>query len=249
MATASLAGSISEPIGAEVDVASFLVEDARQILGDLQWLVDGSVPVTLYPAAKGPFILGRLAAIDLPGGRFTFDPLGEPTIPAGELLFVATVQGVKLQFSCGWAGQAKPVARLELDLPVRLIKLQRRRFVRHEAPLGLPFQAEFGLGGRTYTLSVDDLALGGVGLRATPRDAALLYVGRRLARVRLLLGHDESLVVDLDVRSRRAWRTYLLGEQFLVGCRFIELGKADEDILRQALARLTQDHAKKHQES
>lgn len=238
MVSASPADGISEPIQTGVDLTPYVLEDARHVATELQMLADSGVPVTLYPSPQSPFILGHLGAVDAQAGRWVFEPVGEPTVPAGELLFVATVQGIKLQFSCTWEGQEQPVARLTLDLPPRLIKLQRRRFARLAPPLGLPFRAEFGLGGRPYTLSVDDLCLGGVGLRAAPREAALLYVGRRLPRVRLVLGHGESVVVDVDVRSRRAWRTYLLGEQFLIGCRFIELAKTDEETLRQALAQL-----------
>jgi flagellar brake protein len=236
--SASAVGPVSEPIHIGVDLGPYVVNDAQQIAAELQVLVNSGVTVTLYPAPEAPFILGHVVAVDAQAGSFVFEPVGEPTVPAGELLFVATMLGVKLQFSCTWGGEAKPVVRLRTDLPASLIKLQRRRFARLEAPLGLPFSAEFSIGGRQYTLSLDDLGLGGVGLRAAPREASLLYVGRRLPKVRLLLGHDEELMVNLDVRSRRAWHTYLLGEQFLIGCRFIDLKTADEEILHQALAQL-----------
>jgi flagellar brake protein len=236
----------TEPIPDGIDLSPFLIGDARRIAAELQGLAELATPVTLYPAPQAPFILGRLAAVNIQAGSFVYEPLGEPDIAAGELLFVATLNGVRFQFSCSWSGQAGPVARFTAPLPAQLVKLQRRRFARLEAPLGLPFRAEFGLAGRSYALNVDDLGLGGVGLRAAPREAALLYVGRRLSRVSLLLGHEETIMVDLDVRSRRAWHTYLLGEQFLVGCRFIDLAASQEDSLRRALAQLEQERAERH---
>lgn len=238
MTRASLAGGISEPILSGLDSSPYVVDDSGHVVDELRALADSGTWVTLYPAPPAPFILGRLAMVDARAGSFVFAPVGEPTVPGGELLFVATLHGVKYQFSSTWAGQASPVTRLGAMLPSSLIKLQRRRFVRVEAPLGLSFRAEFSLGGRQHALNVDDLGLGGVRLRAAPREAAPLYAGRRLPRVRLLLGRGRTLVVDLDVRSRRAWRTFLLGEQILVGCRFIDLNAADEDALREAIAQL-----------
>jgi len=236
------ASSLIDPLPEDVDLSAFLVDESRQISADLQRLIHLAAPVAVYQRPYIPVSVGRLVAVDEAFDQLDFEPVGEPVIPAGELLFVAATPGVKYQFSCLWGGQPfpdTPTVRLRVAIPDAMIKYQRRRSERVVAPLGLPFRAEFGLGSRQFELSVDDLSLGGVGLRIGTQRAGLLYVGRRLSRVRLSLGHGEEIVVDLDIRSRRAWHTYLLGEQYLIGCRFVSLTPAEESILREALSRLS----------
>lgn len=116
--------------------------------------------------------------------------------------------------------------------------VQRRRYARVHAPVGLPFTAEFTLGGRLRVMGVDNVARGGIGLRASPMQAALLYVGRRLPRVWLELGPGRGFQAELEVRSRRGLQTFLLGQQYVVGCRFTDLSAPAQAIVEHALAEL-----------
>lgn len=116
--------------------------------------------------------------------------------------------------------------------------IQRRLYARWHAPVGMPFMAEFTLGGRLRVLSVDNIALGGIGLRASPTQAALLYVGRRLPRVWVEFGPGRGFMTELEIRSRRLLQTFLLGEQYVVGCRFTGLSAPAEAIVEHALAEL-----------
>lgn len=116
--------------------------------------------------------------------------------------------------------------------------VQRRRYARVHAPVGLPFTAEFTLGGRLRVLGVDNVARGGIGLRASPAQAALLYVGRRLPRVWMELGPGSGFQAELEVRSRRVLQTFLLGQQYVVGCRFTDLSAPAQAIVEHALAEL-----------
>ena len=219
---------VTEQIPATLDVSPFLVTDVYDIHTSLNALATSGAVVTLHlPEAQQP-LMGHLveADQDTPGGCFVFKTAYEVLVPPGRWVFAAEARGIKLQFSSEWAGSSAPQAVWHVAFPSVLIELQRRRFVRLNTPMGQPFSAEFGIGGRGYALSVDDLALGGVGLRASPQEAALLYVGRTLPRVQLVLGKDERLVVDLDICSRRAWHSYLLGKTFHVGCRFAEIDSA-----------------------
>jgi hypothetical protein len=106
------------------------------------------------------------------------------------------------------------------------------------APVGLPFTAEFTLGGRLRVMGVDNVARGGIGLRASPIQAALLYVGRSLPRVWLELGPGRGFQAGLEVRSRRVLQTFLLGQQYVVGCRFTDLSAPAQAIVEHALAEL-----------
>jgi hypothetical protein len=94
--------------------------------------------------------------------------------------------------------------------------------------------------GRPRSFSIDDVSLGGLGLRADVEQGRGVFVGQRLARVRLVFGEQEALVADLEVRSRRNFRSFLVGEQVHVGCRFTGLGPEAEAGLQQLLAGLAQ---------
>lgn len=233
------AQGVSERIASDVVVAPFVFGDPGVVLAALSSLVDSQAAVTLYADGEGGCVVGSLTQLDAAARRFVFATAAALQPAPGTLVFVATLNGVKLQFACDWPGSPEPLARLEVALPSSVIKLQRRRYSRHDAPLGLPFRAEFKILSHAYELGVDDIALGGVGLRASPREATLLAVGRHLPRVRLLLGNEDGCVVDLVICSKRAWNSYLLGPQFHIGCRFVALPRAAEDMLELELARIT----------
>ena len=75
-------------------------------------------------------------------------------------------------------------------------------------------------------------------MRAHPRDTVGLYVGRKLSRVRLELGPDKVMIADLEIRLSRTFRSFLLGEQVQIGCRFLNLTDAMQDELKALLDHL-----------
>lgn len=219
LATAG-AADVCEPVPAGLDLAPYLVSNAAEIALLLQPLIACGTAVTLYLPDRSANCPGWLIADR--AGHLAFRAASVQDLPPGSWLFVGLVQGVKVQFSCEVQTVARHDGAFAIPHPDSLVWLQRRRFVRLGAPLGR-FRAEFVAGFRNYALSIEDISLGGVGLRASPKEGGLLYVGRKLLRARLELGLDEIVTVDMEVRSRRLWHTYLLGEQFHVGCRFIAL--------------------------
>jgi c-di-GMP-binding flagellar brake protein YcgR len=115
---------------------------------------------------------------------------------------------------------------------------ERRGHLRLDAPVGHSFSAEFTYYGETYHANVYDLSTGGVGLRAAPRELPELYAGKRLTRVKLELGNERELTVDLEVRMWRPFRSFLLGQQVHIGCRFLELTPYAEAEVRLIVAEL-----------
>ena len=98
-----------------------------------------------------------------------------------------------------------------------MLQLQRRRHQRLSVPLGQNYSASFMFGRRRCELDIDDLSIGGVALRGTRQEAAMLFMGRVLPKVSLYMADGTVLQADLKVRSRRSYRSFLLGEQVLVG--------------------------------
>ncbi|AKJ27447.1 flagellar brake protein [Caldimonas brevitalea] len=231
----------AEPIGNDIDVGPYRLTDPVQIGVALQALATAAEAVTAYPPDIAASVLGRVTSVDMAARRWTFETLVETPVPDGAALFVAISHGIKLQFGLDvvqWQLVPGQPTRATCPFPAELIKLQRREFHRLDAPLGRPYVAEFTLHGQHYALNVYDLSLGGVGLRAAPHEAVGLSVGRRLSKVRLELGHGELLVVDLDIRLRRAFRSYLLGEQFHIGCRFVDLATTTQADLKRITGQL-----------
>ncbi len=79
-------------------------------------------------------------------------------------------------------------------------------------------------------------------MRAAPRDAVGLHVGRKLQRVRLELGPDKVMIADLEIRLSRTFRSFLLGEQVQIGCQFINLSPSMEEDLKRLLDQLNSKH-------
>lgn len=117
---------------------------------------------------------------------------------------------------------------------------ERRSTPRRDSPLVPALRAEFTLLGRARSFNIDDVSLGGLGLRGAVDEGRGIFIGQRLPRVRLVLDTHEALVADLEVRSRRHFRSFLVGEQVHVGCRFTDLGAEAEAALRQLLDRLAE---------
>lgn len=116
----------------------------------------------------------------------------------------------------------------------------RRSTPRRDSPLVPALRAEFTLLGRPRSFNIDDASLGGLGLRGAVDEGRGIFIGQRLLRVQLVLGTHEALVADLEVRSRRNFRSFLVGEQVHIGCRFTGLGAEAEAALRQLLDRLAE---------
>ncbi len=116
--------------------------------------------------------------------------------------------------------------------------LNRRAAQRLETPLGIYYLASFVLNGKPYELQIYDFSAGGVGMRAAPRDAVGLHVGRKLQRVRLELGPETVMIADLEVRLSRTFRSFLLGEQVQIGCQFTNMSPIMQEELSRVLDKL-----------
>ncbi|MET0518554.1 MAG: PilZ domain-containing protein [Burkholderiaceae bacterium] len=231
------------PIDTEMGGAEpFLVKEAQDIAVLLQSLAEDGDLVTVYPEKVGGYLSGRVLEVRSDTGRLVVEAAGLRRPESGQALLVAQPLGIKLQFSSvgEWQGEPGEPLRWTAELPAEIIHLQRRRFPRLDAPLGPSLRAEFVLHGRPYALTVDDLSLGGVGLRTSARDGGALLRGQQLRRVRLELGQSRPIVLDLEIRSRRAFRSFLAGEQLHFGCRFIELAAPDRLELQRVVEQLNE---------
>ncbi|WP_229474134.1 flagellar brake protein [Pseudoduganella lurida] len=231
---------IVERIG--INAASHEIADADMIGDALQVLADRGQPLTIYPPG-GDAVLARILSVHPDEPHFTLE-LGEgSTLPPGRCTFVTWLDAARFQFelTADWAPAPDQPLHIPAQFPPTAIVLNRRTTMRLETPLTGNYTASFVLFGNPHELQLYDISAGGIGMRCAPRDANGLHIGRKLQRVRLELG--ESIVIcDLEIRLARRFRSFLLGEQVQIGCRFVNLSpqmqnEVDKAIGRMAMAR------------
>ncbi|MYM34820.1 PilZ domain-containing protein [Duganella sp. FT94W] len=216
--------------------------DEHDIGDALTFLAESGEPVSIYPSGATNVVMGRLRSVDPERPNFVLELNEGEFLPPGDATFIAWLRSSKIQFalsSVDWAPKPNEPTLIPLEFPLKCQVLNRRASARLETPLGVYYMASFVMNGRPYELQLYDFSAGGVGMRASPRDAVGLHVGRKLQRVRLELGPDTVMIADLEVRLSRTFRSFLLGEQVQIGCKFINLSTAMEEELKRMLDKLT----------
>lgn len=215
--------------------------DEHDIGDALTLLAQNGDPVSIYPEGSTNVVLARIKSVHPELPHFVLELNEGEFLPPGEATFVAWLRSSKMQFKLAydqWTSKPGEPTLLPLDFPLRCQVLNRRSSVRLETPLGIYYMASFVLNGMPYELQLYDFSAGGVGMRAAPRDAVGLHVGRKLQRVRLELGPETVMIADLEVRLSRTFRSFLLGEQVQIGCQFVNLSPAMEEELKRLLDQL-----------
>ena len=197
-------------------------------------------PITIYPSDGSPCVMARILSVEEETPDFVVELNENLHLPPGPVTFVAWQQSAKIQFTleAEWASLPNQPMLLPCVFPQECLVLERRQATRLETPIGVFYAATLVLSGEPLELQLNDISVGGVGMRGTPGETVGIYVGRRLQRVRLELGPTKVIVVDLEVRLTRKYRTFLLVEQVQIGCSFINLTpsvKAEIDYFVESL--------------
>ena len=211
------------------------MRDPFDIGETLTSLAESGEALTIYPGGLADPVLARIDTVHPEDPHFTLDVAG--AIPPGRATFVAALGGnAKLQFELEseWTAQPGTPNLVPAVFPESCLVLNRRAAPRLDTPVNGSYAATFTLMNKQFELPLCDYSTGGVGLRATPDQAAELYVGRKLKSVRLQLGPALAIVADLEIRLLRPFRSFLLGEQVQVGCSISNI----EMQMQQTLQRL-----------
>jgi c-di-GMP-binding flagellar brake protein YcgR len=199
--------------------------------------------ISMYaPGSREP-VLGRILSVDPELPHFVMELNEGLTLQPGKVTFVAVLGNAKLQFRLShadWSPLAGKPQLIPMVFPETCTVLNRRSNERVETPLGASFTATFELNGITrQDLAIYDFSLGGIGLHCSKNEAKGLLKGRKLLAVQLELGPDTVIVTDLEVRYTRPFRSFLMGEQLHVGCKFINLAPEAESELKRLLQATT----------
>lgn len=180
-----------------------------------------------------PFGMASVVELDVPAQTLGL-AMSAPLLPLPAQAWAVThmAGGVRVQWLVqgDWQTTDGQQWLLHMAWPEQLLQLQRRRHQRLSVPLGHNYSASFMFGRRRGVLDMDDVSMGGVALRGTRQETAMLFMGRDLPQVSLHMANGTVLSVHLKVRSRRSYRSFLLGAQVLVGCSVETM--ADKDRLQ-----------------
>lgn len=192
------------------------MRDAFDIGEALTALAKAGAMLTVYPPGGAAPLLAHIAAVDAQAPRFRLAFAGERPAAGRATLVALLTENAKLQFELDsdWQDLA------HLPFPDACLVLERRTTQRADTSLVDHFTATFSLRDMQVELPLCDFATGGIGMHAPPQAAAALHVGQKLKNVQVRLGPALSIVADLEVRMLRPFRSYLLGEQVQVGCRY-----------------------------
>lgn len=185
-----------------------------------------------------PFALASVTAVDVQAHTCTLTVSSAVLpLPVQAVGVAHMAGGVRVQ--CAVVGNWEPTGdtqwQLHMPWPAQILQLQRRRHPRMHVPLGHNYSASFLFGRRRCELDIDDLSAGGVALRGTRKETAMLFLGRELPRVHLTMADGSMLEAALKVRSRRSFQSFLLGEQVLVGCSVEGIAAEDRTLLEGLL--------------
>lgn len=205
---------------------SYDMEGEDDIGDALTLLAEHGDAISMYASGSREPILGRILSVDPEQPHFVMELNDGAALPPGKITFVAVLRNAKLQFKLGkpdWDSVPGKPQLIPMVFPETCQVLNRRAHERAEPPLGANFSATFVLNGNPHEVAVYDLSLGGIGLRGAKSDVKGLLKGRKLLEVQLEFGEDNVYTTDLEVRFTCAYRSFLMGEQVHVGCKFMNL--------------------------
>ena len=232
----------------------YMLHHPADIRGCLKQLVDKRCVLLVHAAGTDNAVSVARAAgptslvIDVPRD----EALTAQLLAADRLRFESSVDRITVRFATGAARQVlhEDLPALEVPMPVKLMHLQRREYVRRE-PHGavsclLPVHVQGGAR-RSVRAAIADIGGGGLAVLTSDDSSLELRAGDILPDVLLELPEQEPMNVTLrvqhaqrvDQNGRRAWRA---------GCSFVDLNVQEQARLLRYVMQLDRLHAAKLRE-
>ena len=235
------------------DMMQYEVRSRAEVVALLRALEEGRVLVTAY-FGEEEFLVTNVLAVDADRGKLVcglgnVEAINRRLIASGEIVFVAILEQVKMQF---WGTSAQRSRYLDadafsVDLPQTVLRLQRREYFRVPTPQVRPVVCTVAAPGSKSArveLQILEISVGGVGALVDP-EKLRAERGMLLQDGELRLPGGETVRVALDVRhTSEAMRG---GHRRLrLGCRFVGLRGADTASLQRYVDRLQREWLARH---
>lgn len=228
---------------------SYEMESEDEIGDALTLLATHGDAISMYAAGSREPVLGRILSVDPEQPHFVMELNEGEALQPGKITFVTVLGNSKMLFKLS-SNDWKPVPGkphlIPMTFPEACTVLNRRAFERVEPPVGAVFQASFVINETTpYELQIYDLSQGGIGLRGSKLEMKGLLRGRKMRDVVLNLAEDEVLVAEMEVRVTRSVRSFLLGEQLHLGCKFNAIAPEEEAKLKDIIEQIIQHNSQR----
>jgi c-di-GMP-binding flagellar brake protein YcgR len=195
---------------------------------------------------KSGQLVTKILDVDVRGRTFVFDwgalsDQNKGVLASPKCTFRASPEGVRVEFSTSTPTETRfeGMSAFEAAFPEVLFYVQRREYFRVDAPVLDPYFCRGRLPeGDTFRFEVNDLSLGGIGLRTTDERVANLPMGAALPDVEVNLGGHGQLSLDLELVSMRATDLPNGGRRFQLGMRFVSLPGSAENTLQRLITQL-----------
>lgn len=227
----------------------FAVYSRVEVLALLRQLIEHGVLTNVYYDQGGSFFLTALLAVNPEFEELVVDAAPDRAVQrrlleSKRLVFVAFVQGVKLQFEAARAEATtfddRPALRVRL--PERVIRMQRREFFRVRPLASRPVHCRVhdAEKNETTTWRVLDVSGGGVAL-ACPSGERPFTLGMELHDCVIEFPAEGTIAAALRVRSIEL--TPREGES-RVGCEFVSIAPQARLALQRFINRVEAEHRK-----
>lgn len=218
---------------------SYEVTSEDEIGDALTLLAAHGDAISIYAMGSREAVLARILSVDPELPHFVLELNEGASLQPGKLTFVSVLGNAKMQFRLSnteWKSLPGKPQLIPMTFPETCTVMNRRAFERLETPVGANFLASFELNGTTaYEIAIYDFSLGGIGLRCSKLEAKGLLRGRKVREVVLDMGEASITVAEMEIRITRAFRSFLLGEQLHIGCKFLSLAPEEEDKLKNVV--------------
>ena len=223
----------------------FARRNPLEIGGQLRSLVNSGDFLTVVYAG-GQFVT-QLLDVNVRGRTFTFDwgaseAQNQALLAAPRSHFHGQPDGVRVEFATNSPRETRyeGLPAFEADFPELLFYIQRREYFRVDAPTARGAYTCSGRlpKGEPFRLDVQDLSLGGVGLRTTDERIAELPIGTLLRNCELSFGKIGRISLDLELMSQRSVALPHGTPRFHMGFRFLALPGNLESQLQRLITQL-----------
>lgn len=240
---------VARPISEAEDIGPFRLTSAGEVGFVLRSLAQRNDFVSIYFNSGRDMLLTRILDVDIKARTFVFDLSGHSQsnaalTKADKAVFVATPDGVKIQFSTTEIRQVDHEGRPAFcaPFPPDLIKLQRRDFFRLPTPISNPYYCRLPIGdGDLVRLDVLDISLGGVCVRFSESQVGKIEIGLKFPQVEFDFGPGGGMRINVEVRNRRAAVNRQGQTQYMVGLRFLGLSRSQEASLQRLISQLERE--------
>jgi c-di-GMP-binding flagellar brake protein YcgR len=235
------------------DYSRFLLHSKSEILAILRALMQKRALITVYFNKGHSFLLSSIIALNADTHTFVLDTgsndeMNRKALLADHLIFTSLIDKVKIQFNLDGIAQTQADGRPAFlaGLPETLLRLQRREYFRLATPVAKPVKLNTSLRCADASmvcveLPLMDISGGGVGLSATPDQAALFHRGDTLNECKVMLPDEGMLVATLCVRNLIDLTRHNGSHVFRIGCEFMSLSAARLSLVQRYITRVERE--------